>query len=110
MFFGSFRRYQNIKPSEAQEKLKQPNTILLDVRMPEEYARNHIPGSILIPLDELGQRVKSKIPDPNTAIIVYCQSGGRSSRAADQLSKLGYNEIFNLGGINSWPYKTQSGR
>jgi len=110
MFFGMKKHYQNISPQEAQKQLQDKSAILVDVRMPEEHAQRHIPGSILIPLGNLVNEVKHKIPDQDTPIIVYCQSGARSARAADALTKLGYKQVFNLGGINAWPYTTQAKR
>ncbi|MGE5453801.1 MAG: rhodanese-like domain-containing protein [Methylocystaceae bacterium] len=107
MFFGRKKSYKSITPREAQLKLQDQSVILVDVRMPEEHAQKHIPGSILIPLGQLAQEVKQKIPELDTPIIVYCQSGGRSARAANALTKMGYKQVYNLGGINSWPFATQ---
>lgn len=108
MFFGKRKTYQDIRPQDAQEKLKDGKTILLDVRTPEEHAQKHIPGSITIPLAKLAGEVHQTIPDHTTPVIVYCQSGARSARAATALTKLGYQQVFNLGGIINWPYPTKS--
>jgi rhodanese-related sulfurtransferase/rubrerythrin len=74
---------------------------LLDVRQPKEYAQEHLPGSRLIPLPELADRLGEL--DPQTPVIVYCAVGGRSRVAAQMLSGQGFEEVYNLkGGINSW--------
>jgi rhodanese-related sulfurtransferase/rubrerythrin len=74
---------------------------LLDVRQPGEYESEHIPGARLIPLPDLKDGRRQL--DSQKPVIVYCASGGRSLAAAQLLSGLGFNEIYNLqGGIKAW--------
>ena len=107
-FFNSQRDegYQKMKPAEAKAVLEQDkNAILLDVRTREEYQEKHIKGSMLIPLDVLEKEVVKMIPDKNKTVIIYCRSGNRSKTAANLLLSIGYKEVYDLGGINSWPYE-----
>jgi len=83
--------------------------ILLDVRTRDEYLEKHIPKSTLIPVDVLANKASRKLPNKNAEIMVYCKSGSRSSMAVKTLSKLGYMNIYILGGIVRWPYETVSG-
>ena len=83
--------------------------ILLDVRNPNEYNLAHIPGSILIPLSKLEDDVEDKIEDKNAKIFVYCKSGSRSATASRMLATMGYKNIFDIGGIDSWPYEKEQG-
>jgi adenylyltransferase/sulfurtransferase len=77
---------------------------LLDVREPNEFQIGRIPGSTLIPLGEVPQRV-AEIPR-DKEIIVHCKMGGRSARAADYLRQQGYTNVKNLkGGILDWSDK-----
>ena len=77
---------------------------LLDVREPNEYQIGKIPGSTLIPLGEVPQRV-SEIPR-DKEIIVHCKMGGRSAKAAAFLRTQGYTKVKNLkGGILDWSDK-----
>jgi sulfur-carrier protein adenylyltransferase/sulfurtransferase len=77
---------------------------LLDVREPNEYQIGKIPGSTLIPLGEVPQRV-NEIPR-DKEIIVQCKMGGRSARAAEFLRQQGYRNVKNLkGGILDWSDK-----
>lgn len=62
-----------------------------------------------IPVDVLASEADRELPDKNAKIIVYCKGGNRSAQAIKILSKLGYTNIYNLGGIVSWPYETVSG-
>ncbi len=102
--------FQNITPAEAKERLAaEPGIILLDVRTPAEYAEKHIPDSKLIPLDQLEQEAEAKLKNKGATVFVYCRSGRRSAIAAGILVKLGYTDVYNLGGIIDWPYETESG-
>ena len=76
--------------------------ILLDVRTKEEYESGYIPGAINIPLSDINENVVSSLPDKSRMILVYCRSGNRSRQASDKLSRLGYTNIIEIGGINSW--------
>ena len=76
--------------------------ILLDVRTKEEYESGYIPGAINIPLSDINENVVSSLPDKSQMILVYCRSGNRSRQASDKLSKLGYTNIREIGGINCW--------
>ncbi len=69
---------------------------LLDVREPNEYQIGKIPGSTLIPLGEVPQRV-NEIPR-DKEIIVHCKMGGRSAKAAAFLRQQGYTNVKNLKG------------
>lgn len=72
---------------------------LLDVRSREEYDARHIEGAVVIPVDELGSRL-AEVPR-DRPVVVYCQSGNRSARAARLLAEAGY-EVHDLGGIGNW--------
>ena len=74
---------------------------LLDVRQPQEYEADHIPGAKLIPLPGL-KDVLSQL-DSRKPVIAYCAIGGRSFAAAQLLSGLGFKAVYNLqGGIKAW--------
>lgn len=74
---------------------------LLDVREPHEYDLCHLPGSKLIPLEELQQRMAEL--DPSEEVVVYCHVGVRSAKAVQFLSSNGFRRARNLmGGIRAW--------
>jgi adenylyltransferase/sulfurtransferase len=91
-----------ISPRALRERLDAgEDLVILDVRNPEEAAISRIPGSILIPLSELPQRVAEL--DTADQIVVHCKMGGRSSRAVEFLKSVGFRKVKNLvGGINAW--------
>ena len=84
---------------EAKEKIINNGAILMDVRTEDEYNENHISGAVNIPLDSITEAVSL---NQDTPIIVYCQSGNRSSQALIKLENLGYTDVYDLGSINNW--------
>lgn len=92
----------SITVSELAEKLNSnPATVLIDVREPDEHAQAAIPGSKLIPLGELANRV-DEIPREGE-VLVHCKLGGRSARAVTFLQELGVTGATNVeGGIEAW--------
>lgn len=107
--FGK-KNIRNISPREAKERLSaNKNIILLDVRTPEEYREVHIPHSISLPLNELKSGITKIVKNKDAEIIVYCLSGIRAAQACNQLASMGYNNVSNMGGIQSWRYETERG-
>ena len=74
--------------------------VVLDVRQPDEYLEAHVPGAVLIPLDQLASR-REEIPagDP---LYVICAAGGRSLTATAALVDAGYPAVSVAGGTNAW--------
>jgi adenylyltransferase/sulfurtransferase len=91
-----------ITPVELKKRLDAGDDLLiLDVREPNEYQINKIPGSTLIPLGELPRRYQEL--DRNREIIAQCKMGGRSAKAMDFLRSVGFTRVKNLrGGILEW--------
>jgi adenylyltransferase/sulfurtransferase len=87
---------------ELKERLDRGEPILVvDVREPQEYQINRIPGSTLIPLGELPQRYEEL--DREVPIVCQCKSGVRSAKAASFLRGIGFRDVRNLaGGILGW--------
>jgi rhodanese-related sulfurtransferase len=67
---------------------------LLDVRLHEEYEEEHLPGAILVPLNELMEGAGEL--DPQKPTIVYCRSGGRSKAASQWLLEQGFKEVYDI--------------
>lgn len=78
---------------------------LLDVRYEEEFEENRIPGSALIPLHELRQRINEL--DVTKRYVIYCHSGNRSLVAAMRLAQHNIESFSLEGGIRDWPYRTE---
>lgn len=100
----------NITAEEGKTMMEEDATIILvDVRTEDEYKEEHIPGALLLPVDNLESLAPEMISDKEAVYIIYCRSGNRSATAAQQLIDLGYQNIYDMGGIIDWPYETESG-
>ena len=80
---------------------------VVDVRRPDEYRLGHVPGAILVTNETIGSEPPAELPDKNAKILVYCRSGRRSREAALKLLDLGYQNVYDFGGIIDWPYATE---
>ena len=76
--------------------------ILVDVRSPEEFASNHIKGAVNININSSEFEEKIKLIDKSNTILVYCKSGGRSSKAYNTMQNFGYNVYELRGGLLKW--------
>jgi len=97
-------KVKTVQPQIAQTMLDNEYQ-LLDVRFPEEYSENRIPGSKLIPLGELAERLKEL--NQNQPYIIYCHSGPRSAVAALILTENKFEALSLQGGIRDWPYEIE---
>ena len=96
---------QKISPVEAKKIMDTQNDIyILDVRDEDELDEGYIDGSVLIPLGELPQKALQSMRDKQKTLLVYCRSGKRSKEAAEILDSLGYENVFDFGGILDWPF------
>ena len=102
--------YRQVTAEEAIALMeKESGYIILDVRTAQEYSEKHIPKAVNIPNESIGTEDIPALPDKNQLILVYCRSGNRSKQASEKLAALGYTNVVEFGGINSWPGETVSG-
>ena len=95
--------YTQITQEEAKEMMaKDDGHIIVDVRRQDEYDAGHIPGAILIPNESIGTDMPEELPDKDQIILIYCRSGNRSKQASEKLAAIGYTNIYEFGGINTW--------
>jgi rhodanese-related sulfurtransferase len=91
-----------ISGASARE-LVEAGALLVDVREPDEFARDHLPGAVNLPLSQLEQRVGELA---RGSAVLYCQSGLRSQRAlalakhAALEAAVGTGDLYNLGAMN----------
>ena len=101
--------YQQIPQEEAKEMMDTQKVIILDVREQEEFDAGHIPGAVLLSVGRISEETAAAvIPEQDSVVLVYCRSGNRSKTASAALAELGYTNIFEFGGINTWPYEVES--
>ena len=98
---------QVISASEAHDLMTSDKVVILDVRTQEEYDAAHIVNARLLPLDDIDEDTAAAVaPDKDALALVYCRTGVRSAEAAAKLAALGYTQVRDFGGIQSWPYGT----
>jgi rhodanese-related sulfurtransferase len=79
---------------------------LVDVREESEFAQDHLPGAVHLGRGVIERDIEARAPDLNAPMILYCGGGFRSALAADNLQKMGYNNVVSMdGGIREWREK-----
>jgi molybdopterin/thiamine biosynthesis adenylyltransferase/rhodanese-related sulfurtransferase len=97
------RQVEEIEPFEAAEEIGGDGVVLIDTREPHEYQEAHIEGGKLVPPGLLGDEIGAAAPDKSARTILYCRSGNRSHKAAEQMQALGYEDVASMaGGILAW--------
>lgn len=71
--------------------------LIIDVRTVQEWDKGHLEGAVLIPYDQIGEKIGSVVKNKSKTIYVYCRTGRRTKIAKDALEKLGYKDIVDLG-------------
>lgn len=100
--------YRQISQEEAKEMMDAGDAVVLDVREQSEYDEGHIPGAVLLPVGSIDEDTAAAvIPEKSATVLVYCRSGNRSKTAAAALAELGYTDVCEFGGINTWPYEIE---
>ena len=99
---------KQLSATELKNRIQQEdNLFLLDVREPHEFKYASIANSVLIPLNQIPQRLAEL--DPLQEIVVICHHGMRSQQAANFLERSGFKNIANLkGGIDAWSLECDS--
>ncbi|WP_343208215.1 rhodanese-like domain-containing protein [Anaerolentibacter hominis] len=99
--------YHSIDAKKAKEMMDADSSVVVvDVRTPEEFAEKHIEGAINIPLQTIEDTQPELLPDLDATILIHCRTGIRSRQASDKLVEIGYQNIYDFGGIADWPYET----
>ena len=100
-----------ISSEEAQERFeKESDYIILDVRTIQEYEEGHLPNALNIPNETISESIKEQLPDLNQTIYIYCRSGNRSKQAANKLVQIGYQNVIDFGGIQTWKGEIVEGK
>ena len=97
------KNVQEISPQHAAMALKRGETLLIDVRDPDEWEEGHIPGAKNFSRGTVELEIEEAAPDLSTPIITHCGGGGRSALAAESLQRMGYKNVKSLaGGFKAW--------
>lgn len=96
--------YHKISQIEAKEMMDS-GVLVIDVREQDEYDGGHITDAILSPVGNIQNDIVNIVDSKDTPILLYCRSGSRSKVASDALVALGYTNVYDFGGINTWAYE-----
>jgi len=98
--------YRQISQDEAKRMMDEDDSlVILDVREQNEYDSGHIGGATLLPVGSIDEdSAAAVIPEKDSTVLVYCRSGNRSKTASEALAGLGYTQIYEFGGVITWPY------
>ena len=102
--FAADEKTATVSPDQVLDLVQAPDgPLLLDVRTPEEFERGHVPGALLIPVQELPERL-GQIEAFNTrGVVTCCERGRRASQAVDILREAGFEKLFLLeGSMKRW--------
>ena len=100
---GTGNEYKHLTASEAIQIIQtEKNILILDVRTLGEYEKNHIPNSVLLPIEELRKENFAPLKDKKQKILIYCWTGRRAEDSAKILIEHGYKNVYEFGGIVDW--------
>ncbi len=97
--------YHKISVEEAYEMMASQEVVVVDVRTREEHESGHIENAVLVPNESIGSEMPEALPDKEATLLIYCRSGRRSKEAAQKLLSLGYQNVYDFGGVIDWPYE-----
>ena len=97
--------YHKISVEEAYEMMASQEVVVVDVRTREEHESGHIENAVLVPTESIGSEMPEALPDKEATLLIYCRSGRRSKEAAQKLLSLGYQNVYDFGGVIDWPYE-----
>ena len=104
----SVNTYEQISQEEAKAMMESMDVVILDVREQYEFDDGHILNAVLLPVGTISAETAAEvIPTMDSVVLVYCRSGNRSKTASQQLVELGYTQVYEFGGINTWPYEVE---
>jgi rhodanese-related sulfurtransferase len=92
-----------LDPQAMVQLMNREKAVVIDVCEPDEFARGHVIGAKNLPLAQIDEKLPQWVKNKSTPVIMVCQVGARSSRAAAAARKLGYENAYSLsGGLRAW--------
>lgn len=101
-FLRAKRGQARLEPNEAVLLINKQNAIVIDIRANESFKSGHIVDAVCIPSKDLSNATKKLERYKNKPMIVVCNNGQDSAKAAAGLAKDGYNAFVLAGGMRAW--------
>jgi rhodanese-related sulfurtransferase len=103
LFDTAFKKFGSVSPLLAVAKMNDSNTLIIDVREPQEFTQSHIETAVNIPLSKLSEQLSKLEAHKKDPMLIVCQNGTRSSSAGKILTKAGFEQVFVIaGGLQAW--------
>jgi phage shock protein E len=103
--FKRSKKANLLHPKTYKKMIEEKAIVLLDVRTQSEFEHAHIPNAILFPISRVEQHIETYFPNKQLTYVIYCRSGIRSHSALLIMKQLGYDVVYDMGGIIDWPYE-----
>ena len=102
--------YRHVSGEEAKRIIEQGDCVLVDTRTEVPFEMGHIPGAILIPFDQItSPQSQALLPQKDQTIVLYCDYGGVSKNAAEELAAAGYTDVVEFDGLEVWDGPLEEG-
>ena len=96
-------RYEQLTMEKAQEYMEyEIGYVIVDIRPAADFEKEHLPGAVSLPLEDIGQKAPDVLPDPQQMIYVYGADGKDSCQAAQKLFDMEYKNITEIGSMGDW--------
>jgi rhodanese-related sulfurtransferase len=95
-------RIREVTVDEARQQ-QQQGAVLIDVREADDFAKNHAAGALGLSKGVLELKIEEHVPEVDAPILCYCGGGSRSALAAENLQRMGYQNVASVaGGFRAW--------
>ncbi len=103
LFDSAFKKFGAVSPLLAVAKMNDSDTMVIDVREPDEFLKGHIENALNTPLGNLSAHLSKLEAYKNKPLLIVCQNSTRSASAGKLLTKAGFEQVFVIsGGMQAW--------
>lgn len=103
LLFPVLSKGNGLSPQDMVQLMNRDKAIVIDVCEPDEFARGHVIGAKNLPLGQLEDKLALLVKNKSSQVVMICQVGARSARAATTARKLGFENVQSLaGGLKAW--------
>ena len=103
LLFPVLNKGSGLSPQDMVQLMNREKATVIDVCEPDEFAKGHVIGAKNLPLGQLEDKLAQVVKSKSTPVVMVCQVGARSARAAAAAKKLGFENVQSLaGGLKAW--------
>lgn len=98
LFDSALKKFGFVSPLLAVTKMNNGNTVVIDVREPDEFNKGHIDSAVNLPLSKIKEQISSFDAYKNNQVLIVCQDGTRSATTGKIITKAGHKDVFVITG------------